>query len=325
MFPFLKIGMFKIPMFATMIFFGLVGYTLLTIYIFEKKEKQAQKTTNRILMVSAVGVAACGRFAFLFNSLFHSIKEGRLVLGGITWLGGIFGAFPIITIGIHFFCPRIKGNALFYFNLLIPAIALAHGFGRVGCFLGGCCFGGVTDSFLGVQFPVGSHAAHLYPAPDGRSLPLYPTQLFEAVFELTVFAVMMIFYKKLKEHFLETYCFGYGVFRFLIEFLRGDNRGATGFALSPSQLMSILLIAVGVLLILYRKNKIFKKLYAKMEAYRKETELNGGYGYSDIKGILKRLKGLQDEGIITAEEYATAQEKLQERIKKIPHSENSTN
>ena len=140
-----------------------------------------------------------------------------------------------------------------------------------------------------------------------------------------MFAVMMIFYKKLKEHFLEMYCFGYGVFRFLIEFLRGDNRGATGFALSPSQLMSILLIGVGVLLILYRKNKIFKKLYAKMEAYRKETELNGGYAYSDIKGALKRLKGLQNEGIITAEEYATAEEKLRERIKKIPHSEESIN
>ena len=315
MFPFLKIGMFRIPMFATMIFLGLIGYTFLTIYIIEKKEKQAQKTTNRILLVSAVGLAACGIFAFLFNSLFHSIKEGKIVLGGITWLGGIFGAFPIITIGIHLFCPRIKGNALLYFNLLIPAIALAHGFGRIGCFLGGCCFGGVTDSFLGVQFPVGSHAAHLYPAPDGRSLPLYPTQLFEAVFELTMFAVMMIFYKKLREHFLEMYCFGYGTFRFLIEFLRGDNRGSTGFALSPSQLLSLVLIAVGVLLILYRKNKIFKKLYAKMEHYRKQTELNGGFAYSDIKGVLKRLKSLQADGFITAEEYASAEEKLQERIK----------
>lgn len=325
MFPFIRIGMFRIPMFSTMILLGLIGYTLLTIYIFEKKEKQVQKTTNRVLIVSAVGVAACGVFAFLFNSLFHSIAEGKIVLGGITWLGGIFGAFPVIILGLHYFCPRIKGSALFYFNLLIPAIALAHGFGRVGCFLGGCCFGGVTDSIFGVQFPAGSHASHLYPAPDGRSLPLHPTQLYEAVFELATFAVMMIFYKKLRAHFLEIYCFGYGTFRFLLEFLRGDNRGATGFSLSPSQLLSIVLILVGVLLILYRKNKIFKKLYAKMQAYQKETQSQGGYVYADIKSALKRLKDLQNDGIITAEEYEQAQKQLHDRIAKTTSTDTTPN
>lgn len=318
MFPILEIGIFRIPMFATMVWLGVIAFTLLTIFILEKKEKTEKKITNRILIACVVGLVALYVFAFLFNSLFHSIAKGRIVLGGITWLGGVLGAFPVIVVTIHFLCPRIKGNALFYFNLLIPAIALGHAFGRVGCFLGGCCYGGITDSFLGVQFPAGSHAAFTHPAPDGRSLPLYPTQLFEAVFELSLFAVMMIFYKKLRTHFLKIYCFGYAIFRFGAEFLRGDNRGSTGFALSPSQVMSIVLILVGVLLILYEKQIVFKKLYTKMQAYREEGNLYGAYVRADINGTLKRLKSLQQDGVITQTEYTQAEEKLQARIQEKP-------
>lgn len=307
-------------MFSLMALCGLIAFTLTTIFILEKKEKVSQKITNRILIVCAVGFLALVVFAFLFNSLFHSIAQGRIVLGGITWLGGILGAFPVLVLCIHFFCPRIKGNALFYFNLLIPAIALGHAFGRIGCFCGGCCYGGVTNSFWGVQFPATSHAAHLYPAPDGRSLPLFPTQLYEAFFELSIFAVMMIFYKKLHTHFLKIYCFGYSIFRFSVEFLRGDNRGSVGFALSPSQFMSIILLSIGVLLILYEKQKIFKKLYAKMQAYRDETAIYGTYVRAEIKTTLKRLKALQNEGVITEEEYLQTEEKLQDRILNKPET-----
>ena len=314
MYPILKIGIFRIPMFATMVWLGLIAFTITIILLLEKKEGAERKTVNRILIVCAAGFTALFVFAFLFNSLFHSIAKGKLVLGGITWLGGLLGAFPTLLLGIHFFCPRIKGHALTYFNLLIPGIALAHGFGRIGCFLGGCCYGSVTDSIFGVCFPAGSNAALLYPAPDGNSLPVYPTQLFEAIFEFLLFTVMLIFYKKLHRHFFETYLFGYGTFRFFLEFLRGDNRGSTGFFLSPSQVISILFIVVGVLLILYHKGKFFKKLHAKMERYRQETALYGIHVKADVLYTLKRLKSLQLDGVLSQEEYENAEKTLQIRI-----------
>ena len=124
----------------------------------------------------------------------------------------------------------------------------------------------------------------------------------------------MIFYKKLRNHFLKMYCFGYGVFRFFVEFLRGDNRGSTGFALSPSQVMSIVLILIGVLLILYEKEKIFKKLYVKMKMYREETNIYGVHLHKDIASTLKRLKSLQQDGVITETEYIEIATKLNERI-----------
>ena len=89
MLPRIEIGIFKIPMFALMIWLGIMAFTLVTIYILEKKENTRKEVTNRILMVCAIGFAALGGFALFFNSLFHSIEKGRLVIGGITWLGGV--------------------------------------------------------------------------------------------------------------------------------------------------------------------------------------------------------------------------------------------
>ena len=301
MFPFISFGSLQISTFSLMICVGVVAFILCILHIVEKKENTDRKTTNRILLVSFVGLALMYLFAFFFNSLFHSIEKGKWVWGGITWLGGVIGAFPLPVWLLHKYCPRIKGNALFYFNLLIPAIVLGHAFGRVGCFLGGCCYGKETTSFLGVQFPHLDHA-------------VYPTQLFEAVFELVLFAVMLVFYKRLKGHFLETYCFSYGVFRFLLEFMRGDNRGATGFFLSPSQVMSILLIIAGVLLLLYHKGVIFKKSSKKMQAYRKESERYGVYMREDISNAVYALKGLYKDGVLTQEEYESYKKDLESRI-----------
>ena len=113
---------------------------------------------------------------------------------------------------------------------------------------------------------------------------------------------------------MEIYCFSYGVFRFALEFLRGDNRGSVGFFLSPSQVMSILLILGGVLLVLYNKNLIFKKLYAKMETYKKQSEKYGAYVQEEVLYALKQLQTLQADGVITKEEYEKTQEELLKRL-----------
>lgn len=323
MFPIIQIGPLKFASFTVMAFLGIVAFILFAILLVEKIEKTERKSVNCLLIVSVIGFGILYGSAFVINSLFHSIAEKKIIIGGITWLGGVLVAFPALVVLIHFLCPRVKGNALFYFNLLIPAIVLAHAFGRVGCFLGGCCYGGRTDGIFGVSFPVGSPCAHAQ-YHDGligkfdKSLPVYPTQLFEAIFELCLFLFMMITYKKLKRHFAETYCFGYGVFRFGIEFLRDDNRGSTGFFLSPSQLMSILLIVLGVLLILYHKRVIFKKLYDKMERYRQEAVLYGVHLQADTNFAIGRLKALHKDGLLLEEEVLEIKVLLEKRLKEKP-------
>lgn len=312
MLPAIKLGNLIISSYAFLVVIGLLAFTVSTILILEKVEKGEKSITNRLLIISIFGFAALVFFAFLLNSIFHSIEKGQLIVGGITWLGGVIFAFPLMVFMIHKFCPAVKGEALKYFNFMIPGIVLAHGFGRIGCFLGGCCYGVVTDSVFGVSFPDGSLAAKQYPAPGGGSLPVLPSQLFEAGFEFLLFFVMIFLYKRLKNHFFETYAFAYGSFRFVLEFLRGDDRGGTGFFLTPSQLMSVVLIIGGVLVLLYNKELIFKKLRKKME----EHIVNRTAFVSNASPIsaIKQLKELLDIGALTEEEFEAKKKELLERI-----------
>ena len=128
---------------------------------------------------------------------------------------------------------------------------------------------------------------------------------------------MIIGYKKLKSYNLSIYSISYGVFRFILEFFRGDDRGATGFFLSPSQFLSVVIIVAGVLLILYQKNKVFKTLYDKMERIRQkqlnepvenENKQNGAID------LIRQLKNLKDEGIISEQEFEDKKSELLNRL-----------
>ena len=82
--------------------------------------------------------------------------------------------------------------------------------------------------------------------------------------------------------------------------------------------MSIILIVIGILLVLYEKGKVFKKLRAKMQAYSEETDIYGISVRADVKATLRKMKALKDNGVITDEEYELAEEKLTQRITEKP-------
>lgn len=308
-----------ISLYSTMLFLGIVSFFIMYFVLVERREKLDRTNSNRFVFVSALGIVVLGATAFVMNSIFHSIERGEIFIGGITWLGGVIWAFPFMLLAIHKFVPKAKGSAVEYFSLVIPGLVLGHAFGRVGCFFGGCCYGAPTDSIFGVVFPVGSAAAEQYPAYEGGpSVPVLPTQLFEAVFELVLFIVMMVFYKKLKRYNVEIYMFAYGVFRFILEFFRGDDRGATGFVLSPSQFMCILLLIGGILLVLFRSGVIFKKLNGKCAVWREEA---AAYVSAPAKkqgevslDTIKELHSMMEAGIISREEYEQKKADILKRL-----------
>ncbi len=343
MLPHIHILGIALPMYSLMIIVGVISFLFYYKFAVEKGCNIDRVSSNRLIFASALGFAVLGVSAFILNGVFHSIEQGKLVFGGITWLGGFIGAIPAMFYFIHVFVPRDKGNAVNRMSTLLPGLVLAHAFGRLGCFFGGCCYGGITNSFLGVSFPAGSHAGRQYPDYASTatkilevtneagekvqqtfypSLPVLPTQLIEALFEIILFAVMIAFFKKLKNYNIEIYCFAYGTFRFVLEFFRGDDRGTTGLQLTPSQLMSIILFIGGTLLILFRNRIIFKKLYAKCEVWRKEAAMAPASGGAlpfvnrerKTTDAIRELYKLKEDGIITEAEFNKKKEELLKRL-----------
>ena len=165
--------------------------------------------------------------------------------GGITVIGGLVsGALCFILIAF-IFRKKIPFAVTRVVHIAPCCMTIAHAFGRLGCFFAGCCYGGEATgffSFLGVSFQPGSPAYREF-----GSTPIYPTQLFEACFLFILCGVMSYLYlkKDFKYNFV-VYLIAYGIWRFLIEFVRADYRGSFVSGLTPSQTQSLILIALAV-------------------------------------------------------------------------------
>ncbi len=175
-----------------------------------------------------------------------------------VWQGGLvfYGGFIAGAISFVIWCV-IKGREfLKVADVLCVAIPIAHAFGRIGCFLHGCCWGKVSDSALAVRFPAHSPVWFARRANDfsTHSLPVLPTQLFEAVALLILFGILYAIYKKFKAYTAAMYMIGYSVIRFGMEFLRDDKRPEL-FGLSSAQIVSLLLFAVGCIFIEWEWSK----------------------------------------------------------------------
>jgi hypothetical protein len=119
---------------------------------------------------------------------------------------------------------------------------MAHAFGRIGCFWGGCCYGQPYEPF-GVIYPYGSR-----PFEKFGAVPVFPVQLVESLFLILLFLVCIFIIKK---NLIAPYLTSYGIFRFIIEFCRGDDRGIIiNPALSPSQYISALMVIMGLIILI---------------------------------------------------------------------------
>ncbi|MBD5455514.1 MAG: prolipoprotein diacylglyceryl transferase [Lachnospiraceae bacterium] len=180
--------------------------------------------------------------SFIADPLSLLGSQGFVVYGGIT--AGVLAAI--------IYCKRKKLIFLEYFDLCAASIALAQAFGRIGCFMAGCCYGKETDLPIGVIFPESSLA------PTG--VKVLPTQLFSSAGNFCIMFLLLWHYKHRKKvgdsGFF--YMLLYGVGRFFMEFLRNDDRGKVG-VLSTSQFISLLIVAAAILLFCWKGRKPVEK------------------------------------------------------------------
>lgn len=208
----------------------------------------AQTEVDRLLMIIGLTIPWGFLGAVVFDKIMHvqelsSIQKSLFQYTGMSFIGGLILAVVIysFTYGVVFHGYR---QFLKHTNSLVPYVALAHGFGRIGCFLGACCYGKPSHSIFAVQFPEQSLAVQHY-----GMVPVLPTQLFEAGLLLLIFLVTGNAKEKLK-----LYLIMYGTGRFLLEFLRGDNRGTIGnqVLVSPSQVVCLVIVLLTLLYMGYQ-------------------------------------------------------------------------
>ena len=167
--------------------------------------------------------------------------------GGLVFYGGLI---PAVAIGI-WYIKRLGLPLWQVFDIFAPSVAIGHAFGRIGCFLAGCCHGTPSSLPWAVTFTDPRSLA-----PQG--IPLHPTQLYSSLSLFAIFA-FLVWLRKRKTfpgELLWSYTLVYSIFRFFMEFLRGDPRGnVLGGLLSSAQAIGIPLAGISVVMLLYLRKR----------------------------------------------------------------------
>jgi phosphatidylglycerol---prolipoprotein diacylglyceryl transferase len=202
------------------------------------------------------------------------------------WRGGLVfqGALPLSIAYVYFGCRHYKVPFWVAVDCAIPYLPLAHAFGRVGCFMNGCCYGARTSLPWGIRFPrvpwnfaepaTGSPVyidhcqrfSGLSMTHDHWSYPVHPTQIYGIIGLLALCGILLYWRNKrpLFDGFtMPLYFMLYAVGRFFVEFLRGDHNPTVFGAISQQQLFCFVYLAIGVALFLILRQ------YAARNAARK--------------------------------------------------------
>jgi len=165
--------------------------------------------------------------------------------GGLTYYGGLLGA----SAAAWFLLARDRFPFWKAADMAGFAVPLGLAFGRMGCLMAGCCFGATCDLPWAMSFPwrsaasEGQFKAHLLPSAKLWSLPVHPTQVYESAACLAIAAFCLLWLHPRKRYdgqVFAAFLALYAVARFVLEFLRRDDRGGL-VGLSTSQLVGLAL------------------------------------------------------------------------------------
>lgn len=241
-----SIGPFTIYGYGLMIAIGIIAAYLTGEYRAKKNQLDADRVFS-IVIWSVVGGLLGAKVLYFITQIKEIMNNPRLLLDvtdGFVVYGGIIGGI----LSAMLYCKVKKLPFLKYFDLLMPSVALAQGFGRIGCFLAGCCYGKETTSHLSVVFPAGGLA------PVG--VHLHPTQLYSAAFDVLLALFLLWLSKKNKKSgvIFSMYLILYSIGRFIVEYFRGDPRGNVSM-LSTSQFIAIFILVLGISVLVLQLRK----------------------------------------------------------------------
>ena len=258
MHPFFTIFGRQIPAYGLLMFIS-AALSITGLYFLARARKMpAGDAVNMALIAVAGGITGgvllhavtmlprvIGNWDEIFAGL--SFFDGALLffqlMGGIVFYGGLIGG----TLAMLLYCRAFRVPFLHYADLMAPIFPITHAIGRVGCLLGGCCYGVevAADHPLAIIYPPESLAA-----PHG--VPLLAMPLLEVGCNLIISCILFLFYTRNRFPGRVTALYGmlYAVARFTLEFFRGDLVRGVAYGVSTSQVISLLVGAASLALFL---------------------------------------------------------------------------
>jgi phosphatidylglycerol:prolipoprotein diacylglycerol transferase len=155
---------------------------------------------------------------------------------GLVFYGGLAGG----ATAAWAYCRAWRVPILDAADAGAPGLALGHAIGRIGCLMGGCCYGRVVDA----KFPLAVYLAGAW---------RHPVQLYEACGLLVIAVVTALLPRRRAGAIFIVYAGAYALLRLVVEQWRGDDleRGVVAHTLSTSQIIALVVLAAGAA-VLYR-------------------------------------------------------------------------
>lgn len=254
------IGPVTIRWYGIMIACGLMAGMILLQRNRKHADLRADQVSDVVLYTVISGILGARIFYVLqfWNQFKYNPAEIiRIDHGGLVFYGGFICALFTTCV----YCKWKKISIPKLLDIYGPSLALAHAFGRIGCFMNGCCFGKPSNFWGAVQFPQGSVPANVFPFQK-----LYPVQLYETFCNILLFILLQFCIKKLKPgQTAALYAVGYGILRLGIEFFRGDHKNLIFNVLTPAQFISLLMIPAGVVFLICRQKSDETKKKVKLQ------------------------------------------------------------
>lgn len=216
-------------------------------------------------------------FGLLGGRLFYVIQKWEMVFrnvdslpgylftfvnlqdGGLVFYGGMLGGM----LGFFLFCKKRKIDPLLWIDICMPSLFIGLAFGRVGCFMNGCCYGGACGLPWKATFPLGSVPdlslveRGFVAVFDTVSMPLHPTQIYSSINALILAGVLHWYFRVRPRNgsVLAAGLIVYPITRFLIEIIRNDEKGIGGTSFTISQWVSLGMVASGIVLTIWLNRK----------------------------------------------------------------------
>lgn len=257
-----KIGDFVITSFGLMMFLSFLTAAWITGAQLRRYGLPKELAWDMLAWCALGGIAGAKLYYLILHweALLANPMSELLSRGGLVWYGGLIG-------GVLAYYLQVRARKLpvaTMYDATAPALALAYVVGRSGCFLVGDDYGRYTDGPFGIAFPIGAPPstagilrsmgenvpAHI---PDAAVVPVHPTQLYEMGLASIMFVILWQVGAKRglrAGQLFSLYMVLYGLERFGIEFVRAksDRIFLAGIGFSTSQIMSVLLVALGAFL-----------------------------------------------------------------------------